>query len=426
MDPLSITASAIAIVGATTPTIKLLKRLTANKNAPLLVIAVEKELSDLRASALTIQDLIKGQTQEVGNHDVIIVSDMAANGLKSAVHAIDELHDLLKPVVNLVLDPGCSARKKWYILIRKEKRLSQVKGELRNIRNSLDSVLATLGLYVTTVLTCWAYFPRRSIITTGQHGSRARNGANRIGLCRRSSMHLKAVVSSVRNEILAVRENQKSSEEAYHQSMRSFAGQMGSLSKAILDQGHLAEQGCDKPVNLDGLDTGRALLPVVECNTNSETVTDITNWQARPSNNTCLCHRRRSKRSARTLDQFIGSLYVMYSGGSFPDPRCNPVNCVQRSKFSDFLLSLTYFFPAWILSWAFTLIVKRSKPGFDFNFRVYHCVTYSSPIFQYAYQGDVSKLKSLLQNRLGSPFDVTSEPQRSLLTVQFVALVSDV
>ena len=75
-------------------------------------------------------------------------------------------------------------------------------------------------------------------------------------------MHLKAVVSSVRNEILTVRENQERSEQAYHQMLGSFAGQMDSLSKAILDQHPLVEQGHDKLVNSNSLDAGRALLPV--------------------------------------------------------------------------------------------------------------------------------------------------------------------
>ena len=69
MDPLSIIAGSIAVVGATTQTIKLLKRLTAHEKAPLLVRALKKELSDLQASALNILDLITGQTQVVGTHE---------------------------------------------------------------------------------------------------------------------------------------------------------------------------------------------------------------------------------------------------------------------------------------------------------------------------------------------------------------------
>lgn len=55
--------------------------------------------------------------------------------------------------------------------------------------------------------------------------------------------------------------------------------------------------------------------------------------------------------------------------------------------------------------------------GFDFNLRVLHYVHYSSPIFQCAYQGDSLGMKNLLKARLGSPFDMTSGPQRSLLGV---------
>lgn len=131
----------------------------------------------------------------------------------------------------------------------------------------------------------------------------------------------------------------------------------------------------------------------------------------------CCCHHRYSKRSSRVLDQVFGTLFAGYSGVSSLIPRCNVLGCKQSCASSDIMLSLNYLFPLWLLSWGFTLAFKTTIGGFDHSFRLFHCVEYSSPIFRYAYEGDVARMKALLKARLGSPFDVTSEPQRSLLGV---------
>jgi hypothetical protein len=131
----------------------------------------------------------------------------------------------------------------------------------------------------------------------------------------------------------------------------------------------------------------------------------------------CCCHHRYSKRSFRIFDQVFGTFFAGYSGVSSVVPRCNVLSCTQSCASSDIMLSLNYFFPQWLLSWGFTLALTTTIRGFDHTFRLFHCVEYSSPIFRYAYEGDVARMKALLKARLGSPFDVTSEPQRSLLGV---------
>ena len=133
----------------------------------------------------------------------------------------------------------------------------------------------------------------------------------------------------------------------------------------------------------------------------------------------CSCHHKSLSRSPRAVDRIFGTLFIACSGFSSTIPKCNVPSCAHSCAGPDIALSLTYFFPLWLLSWGINLKFTPAIRGFNHHFRIIQFVEYSSPIFRCAYEGDVSRMKALLKGRLASPFDVTFEPQRSLLGVCF-------
>ena len=134
----------------------------------------------------------------------------------------------------------------------------------------------------------------------------------------------------------------------------------------------------------------------------------------------CCCHYKYINRSPRVVDRIFGTLFTAYSGVSNAAPQCNISSCAQSCAGPDVALSLTYLFPPWLLSWGVSLKFTQATRGFNHNFRVIQCVEYSSPIFRCAYEGDTPRMKALLKGSLGSPFDITYEPRRSLLMVRFL------
>lgn len=140
-------------------------------------------------------------------------------------------------------------------------------------------------------------------------------------------------------------------------------------------------------------------------------------YQSISSHCNCSCHERYSTRSPRLTDTLLGTLFAGSLDITYASRECNNLSCIRSCPSPHFMFSLTYFFPIWLLSWAITLSFQKCKWGLDHSFRVINCASSSSSIFQYAYQGDVSGMKSLLKARLGSPFDVTPKPQRSLLGI---------
>ena len=131
----------------------------------------------------------------------------------------------------------------------------------------------------------------------------------------------------------------------------------------------------------------------------------------------CCCHYKYFNRSPRVVDRIFGTLFTVYSGVSNAAPRCNVSSCAQSCAGPDIALSLTFLFPSWLLSWGISLKITQATAGFNQNFRVIQYMEHSSPMFRCAYEGDVAQMKALLKGRLGSPFDMTYEPRRSLLRV---------
>lgn len=142
----------------------------------------------------------------------------------------------------------------------------------------------------------------------------------------------------------------------------------------------------------------------------------------------CRCHQRNTIRSPKAFDRVAGVLFAGYSSIACLAPQCNINSCRNYCPMTskDFA-SVKYFFPSWFLSWAVSLRIRNFEWGFDYAFRLMHCVSYSSPIFLSAYRGDATSMKMLLKAKMGSPFDVTAgERQKTLLTVliSFMAVFS--
>ena len=232
-------------------------------------------------------------------------------------------------------------------------------------------------------------------------------------------MHLIAIANSVRGNMEKIKEHQARIEQSHSQQVVRLDDFMRNMTTTtIKDQQMLAERGNKKisntASNLDiSLNARRSSLEPGS----AEKETCLSTCQPASQQCKCCCHRKHSNRSFRFLDGITGTLFVGHCRTPYLALGCNLRSCTQTCLLSDFLFTLTYFFPTWLLSWAIKSAFKISTSGFDYNFRVLNCVSYSSPIFQCAYQADVAGIEALLRSKSGSPFDVTPEPQRSVLGV---------
>ena len=235
-------------------------------------------------------------------------------------------------------------------------------------------------------------------------------------------MRLTTIASSIRDGLLRMNEDHKRVEQFYNQYIVRMEDIMtrlphsikhsetampeGNHSKAIREKSPAVRNHIQKPSQ----QSMEYLVPI-----ESRMVS-----HGRPALHHCMCrcHRRYFKRSSRLIDQLFGNLYMTYSGIPWLSPQCDLSNCMQSCFISDYLVSIIYLFPAWLLSWSIVLIFKGYTPGFDHSLRVNYHVPYSSLIMQYAYHGNLAEIKTILESRLASPFDITLSPRRSPLTVR--------
>ena len=119
----------------------------------------------------------------------------------------------------------------------------------------------------------------------------------------------------------------------------------------------------------------------------------------------CSCHVRRSLKSPRLLDGFLGTLFVGYSGSPLLSQRCDQVSCRGR-KIST--TSFIYQFPQWFLISRMILLKAKFTAlyGPELSLRFNRVVDGKALVFYYATTGDLSKMKELFQKGCASPNDV--------------------
>ena len=119
----------------------------------------------------------------------------------------------------------------------------------------------------------------------------------------------------------------------------------------------------------------------------------------------CSCHIRRRFNTPRLLDEFLGTLFVGYSGSPLLSQKCNDVSCHGRMNSTT---SFVYSFPRWfVTSRVIQLKAKvTAMYGPEVSLRFNRVVNGKALVFHYATIGDVSKMKQLFEQGRASPSDV--------------------
>ena len=150
MDPLSLTASIIAVIGVGTRTAKMLSKLSTSKNARPLAMALHNEVSDLQLNVLNVQELLqrseKYSSQEARDPAIPGITASVSACLTKINQLALELEELLRPLLPTTSVSGSTSAKILSYWIRKETRLNMLKQDLRNARIELNTVTGTLTL----------------------------------------------------------------------------------------------------------------------------------------------------------------------------------------------------------------------------------------------------------------------------------------
>jgi ankyrin repeat protein len=118
----------------------------------------------------------------------------------------------------------------------------------------------------------------------------------------------------------------------------------------------------------------------------------------------CNCHKRHTIGSSGLMKQFIGSLFVGYSGVLLITEACNEKHCRRRSTFR---VIANYQFPKWFWTRAlFASVVSDVMAGPAMLLRVPRQVPFTSEAYQHCLNGGVTSLKLPFDAGKASPFDI--------------------
>ena len=147
MDPLSLTASIITIVGVGGNFAKMTRRLAIKKHAPGFFLVLQDEITNLRLVVLTIQDIYQASSRNRESQDADINATVTST-LAQAQRTVTEMQSLYDRIsAPSSAHSGFTELKKALWLLD-SKSARRVREDLRNVRLKLTAILGILNSYV--------------------------------------------------------------------------------------------------------------------------------------------------------------------------------------------------------------------------------------------------------------------------------------
>ena len=141
MDPLSIAASVVGLLGAAAKVSSILSSFIHGTNdAPKLATGVLREVSDISACLTQLQAFLLGTRVGSRSRTALIMVEQVVVSLTTCVMTFSELEEVLSVLRNRS-SSQLSGRIAW---MRKEPALNKVCGRLHSSKTSLNLMLTTL------------------------------------------------------------------------------------------------------------------------------------------------------------------------------------------------------------------------------------------------------------------------------------------
>ena len=147
MDPLSLTASIIAIIGVGGEAAKAVRKLASLKGAPSLVLALNNEISDLYLVVLTIRDVYQRQRASTAlSPNNASTDDTITSTLLQANDKVLELRELHQRLTSWTTGSGSLSTLNKASWLREQKNVKKMQEDLCTVRLKLTTTLGILNL----------------------------------------------------------------------------------------------------------------------------------------------------------------------------------------------------------------------------------------------------------------------------------------
>ena len=152
MDPLSFTASIIAIIGVSGQVAGAIRKLATARGAPDIVLALNNEITDLHLVVAATQDAF--QRQQTISLPLPLTASGYHASIASSLHQIldkvqelEALYDRVKPVTSSASRSLKLNKVLWFRLLREQSKVRRMLDDLKTVRLKLTGALRILNLY---------------------------------------------------------------------------------------------------------------------------------------------------------------------------------------------------------------------------------------------------------------------------------------
>ena len=366
MDPLSVTASIITVLGAGGTIATTLEKTRSIRQAPEIILSLNNEISDLRLIVHETQQLLReDQNRDPIGSETRAFTDQVTPILIRGRDKLLELESLIEySLTSTSTNTKNRPKVRKVAWVWKQQKVQSIKDDIRSLRLNLAAIVGLVSSKTTSRLEL------------------------QISQIQTDSSALHSRLDSVLPDILGHQTRSADLLNDLFHSLTTARGTPSVNSSAVVS-----------PEQFRSVAQGN-VLPGLQ-------IQVARKFDSCPQEYSYACHSHSAWNSPRYLRYFLGLLFTGYTGLPVLNPRCNVTGCIQNSQSCVYF---NYLFPPWLLSCVVEYYIRISRSyGISQCFRVSNVISYSSQIFLLAQFGDVEGLKKLLNSRKASPFDVSPD-----------------
>jgi ankyrin repeat protein len=369
MDPLSFSASLIAVIGAASTAAEQLERLRKCwTEAPDMLFTLSNDISDLEL-VLTV---CKRAIQDVDEHANLRWRSsfhLASQTVTKAETRLTELAEVLsmclKPA-NIIGAIHLFQIDRWKWTREGSKKAARIQKDLRKISRDLVMILDAAGISAT------------------------------------ANLHLS--VHQISIDARRYQEDSQLFNQTLLQQLHGIQSAVNQLGRQQMDMSN-AQQALQPFQQIHALCSTQTStgVPSINSVTPDLSIHLVARRPCKPLCS-CRCHLGKSYWTPQTFESFIGRLTIGYSGLPWPImSSCNEPGCQQEAATQ---VRVRYQFPRWCWPKVFTASLGKTNFGDpELLLRTRRVVPWDSPANIAIWCGDVEKLRDLLTRGQASPYD---------------------
>ena len=397
-DPLSLTASIIAILGVTDSVGKALSKVRVLKESPDELLALINEVSDFK---VVLYDIERQFRNRPPTSDALMVDQYShlSELIQRAKDPLLKLEEMIEYQFKRAESGDGHFKVSRIEWLRAKVVVERLRQTLRDTRQNIQSYMTLINTYVENLYN----YLNQSLYQKNLRKRFYQGYCDWLTAC---STYQSQIALAV-DQVFFVSTQLQASQTRNSDQITRQLDQQSELLSSILGAQAESQDTTQATQQQAQVILGRS------ASFGTQTLSTISIQTSYISQNSyslcheschCCCHANRRFRSPGLLARLIGALFIGYSGSPGVFLKCSIKNCRAQSYFKA---SITYMFPPWLIhNILISVSLRTSANRITTSLTVRNVVSRSATIFHYISNNDTDGLRRLFDSRLARPNDI--------------------